>query len=141
MLKKNKIVTPFPEPQPAEDALHSFAFEKPSAMHVVGGYGLKTIAKTKTHFNVDVSVEMPDSIFQEKDYSNYRYHHKRACYLAVLAHAIKSSNKKFEVEYSTLNGDLRRPILLVKPVAGKRVFFLLLGIIDYIDIDIMCVCV
>ncbi|KAG2229799.1 Nrap protein [Thamnidium elegans] len=119
MLKKNKIVTPFPDPQPAEDALHSFAFEKPSAMHVVGGYGLKTIAKTKTHFNVDVSVEMPDSIFQEKDYSNYRYHHKRACYIAVLAHAIKSSDKKFEVEYSTLNGDLRRPILLVKPVADK----------------------
>lgn len=119
MLKKNKIVTPFPDPQPAEDALHSFAFEKPTSMHIVGGYGLKTVAKTKTPFNVDVAVEMPSSIFQEKDYANYRYHHKRACYLAVLANAINSSKKNFDIEYSTLNGDLRRPILLVKPSGGK----------------------
>lgn len=122
MLKKNKIVTPFPDPQPAEDALHSFTFEKPTAMHIVGGYGLKSVAKSKTPFNVDVAVEMPSSIFQEKDYANYRYHHKRACYLAVLASAIKSSKKKFDIEYSTLNGDLRRPILLVKPAGGKEFF-------------------
>jgi U3 small nucleolar RNA-associated protein 22 len=123
MLKKNNIVTPFPDPQPAEDALHAFAFEKPTAMHIVGGYGLKSIAKTKTPFNVDVAVEMPNSIFQEKDYANYRYHHKRACFLAVLANAIKSSKKKFNVEYSTLNGDLRRPILLVHPAGGNIFHF------------------
>jgi U3 small nucleolar RNA-associated protein 22 len=119
MLKKNKIVTPFPEPRPSKEALHSFAFQKPTALHIVGGYGLKTLAKQKTLFNVDVAVEMPSSIFQEKDYANYRYHHKRACYLAVLAHAIQTSKKKkFIVEYSTMNGDLRRPILLVKPAGG-----------------------
>ncbi|KAI7906247.1 Nrap protein [Cokeromyces recurvatus] len=118
MLKKNKIVTPFPDPQPAKDALHPFAFEKPTSMHIVGGYGLKTIAKSKKPFNVDVAVEMPSTIFQEKDYANYRYFHKRACYLAVLASALQSS-KKFDIEYSILNGDFRRPILLVKPIKGK----------------------
>jgi U3 small nucleolar RNA-associated protein 22 len=118
-MQKKKIVTPFPDPQPAADALNTFTFEKPVSLRVVGGYGLKSIAKSKKGFNVDVAVEMPASIFQEKDYSNYRYHHKRACYLAVLAGAIKASKKKLEIEYSTLNGDLRRPILLVKPVNGK----------------------
>ncbi|KAG1171806.1 hypothetical protein G6F70_006734 [Rhizopus microsporus] len=119
MLKKNKIVIPFPDPQPSPDALHSFAFKKPSSIHIVGGYALKTVAKTKTPFTVDVAVEMPSSIFQEKDYSNYRYFHKRACYLGVLAHAIQSSKKKFHIEYSTMNNDSRRPILLVKPGGDK----------------------
>ncbi|KAI8645019.1 Nrap protein [Parasitella parasitica] len=119
MLKSSKIVTPFPDPQPTKEALHSFAFQKPTAMHIVGGYGLKSIARSKSTFNVDVAVQMPSSVFQEKDYANYRYHHKRACYLAVLARAIKSANKKFLVEYSTMNGDARKPILLVKPAGDK----------------------
>ncbi|KAG1467061.1 hypothetical protein G6F55_000072 [Rhizopus delemar] len=119
LLKKNKVAVPFPDPQPSPDALHSFAFEKPSSIHIVGGYALKTVAKTKTPFTVDVAVEMPNSIFQEKDYSNYRYFHKRACYLSVLATALQASKKKFEIEYSTLNGDFRRPILLVKPAGDK----------------------
>ncbi|KAI8985050.1 Nrap protein [Pilobolus umbonatus] len=119
MLEKHQIKVPFPDPQPDHEALHSFEFEKPSSVHIVGGYALKTIVKSKTPFNVDMAIEMPSNIFQEKDYANYRYFHKRACYLSVLAAAIKSSNKRFEVEFSTLNGDLRRPILLVKPAGDK----------------------
>ncbi|CEP14637.1 hypothetical protein [Parasitella parasitica] len=121
MLKKSKIVTPFPDPQPTKEALHTFAFLKPASVHLVGGYGLKSIARAKAGFNVDVAVEMPSAIFQEKDYANYRYHHKRACYLAVLAKAIRSSasGKKFQIEFSTMNGDARRPILLVKPTGDK----------------------
>ncbi|KAI8379826.1 Nrap protein [Choanephora cucurbitarum] len=120
MLKKHKIKVPFPDPQPAQDALNTFKFAKATAMHIVGSYGLKSIAKSKQHFNVDVAVEMPNSLFQEKDYANYRYHHKRACYLAVLAQAIQSaSSKKFELEFSTLNHDARRPILLIKPAGDQ----------------------
>ncbi|RCI04195.1 hypothetical protein CU098_009525 [Rhizopus stolonifer] len=118
MLKKD-IQTPFPDPQPSPEALHTFKFEKLNSVHIVGGYGLKSIAKTKHHFNVDIAVEMPNNVFQEKDYANYRYHHKRACYLAVLAHAIQTSKKKFNLEFSTLHGDLRRPILLVKPAGDQ----------------------
>ncbi|KAG1460713.1 hypothetical protein G6F56_005886 [Rhizopus delemar] len=118
MLKKNKIVVPFPDPQPLPDALHSFAFEKPTATHIVGGYALKTVSKSSTPFTVDIAVEMPSSIFQEKDYANYRYFHKRVCYLSVLAKAIQET-KKFKIEYSTINDDLRRPILLVKPIGDR----------------------
>ncbi|KAI9280731.1 Nrap protein [Sporodiniella umbellata] len=118
MLKKSKIVVPFPSPQPSADALHSFAFEKPTATHIVGGYALKTVSKSSGAFNVDIAVEMPTSIFQEKDYSNYRYFHKRVCYLSVLAKAIQATHK-FQIEFSTMNGDLRRPVLLVKPIANR----------------------
>ncbi|KAI7865088.1 Nrap protein [Spinellus fusiger] len=119
MLKKNKIETPFPHPQPAVDANYKFAFKRPVAMHIVGGYALKAVAKLKDPFNVDVAVEMPESVFQEKDSMNHRYFYKRACYLAVLAHAIKKSNLGLKLEFSTLNGDMRKPVLLVKPTQDK----------------------
>lgn len=49
---------------------------------------------------------------------NHRYFYKRACYLSVLANAIVSSKKNFNVEYSILNGDRLKPILLVKSPEG-----------------------
>lgn len=50
---------------------------------------------------------------------NHRYFYKRACYLSVLANAIVSSKKKYKVEYSILNGDRLKPVLLVKAPEGK----------------------
>ncbi|KAI8973737.1 Nrap protein [Mycotypha africana] len=149
MYKSSNIRTPFPDPQPSKEANHTFTFVPPASIHLVGGYALKTITKsTKSHpFNIDVAVEMPATIFQEKDYSNYRYFHKRACYLACLAQAIiaesnkKTKNaKKFKVEYSTMKGDLRRPILIVKPSGdGSDVDFTkskcVIRILPYIEND------
>ncbi|KAG0170588.1 hypothetical protein DFQ28_001908 [Apophysomyces sp. BC1034] len=119
MQKKAKIVVPFSKPHPPADAQYKFKFQKPAAMHIVGGYALKSITKTKEAFNVDVAVEMPSEIFQEKDHMNNRYFHKRSCYLVVLAKAIKDSKKNFHLEFSTFNGDSRKPILLVKPSGDK----------------------
>ncbi|KAL0083685.1 Nrap protein [Phycomyces blakesleeanus] len=119
MSKKHNIETPFPNPQPAPDANYKFKFEKPAAIHLIGGYALKSVAKLKEPFNVDVAVEMPASVFQEKDHMNNRYFYKRACYLAVLANAIKDSKKGFQVEFSSFNGDMRKPILLVKASGDK----------------------
>ncbi|KAI7853746.1 Nrap protein [Circinella umbellata] len=117
--KKQKIVAPILQSPPPEDALYKFKFEKPSSIQVVGSYALKTITKLKRAFNVDVAVQMPSSIFQEKDYTNNRYFYKRACYLATLAHAIQKSKKNFNIEFSTFNGDAHRPILIVKPTGDK----------------------
>ncbi|CAJ0769232.1 9820_t:CDS:1, partial [Entrophospora sp. SA101] len=60
------------------------------------------------------------SIFQEKDYMNYRYFYKRAYYLSVLASALKKNSLDFNVkmEFDTLDGDRRRPILKLKAVKG-----------------------
>lgn len=60
MMKKNhKIMVPYSHLTPPSDSQYKFKFIKPSAIHIVGSYALKTVIKTKTQFNVDVAVEMP----------------------------------------------------------------------------------
>ena len=51
---------------------------------------------------------------------NYRYFYKRAYYLSVLASALKknSSDFNFKMEFDTLDGDRRRPILKLRAVRG-----------------------
>ncbi|CAO3628946.1 unnamed protein product [Cunninghamella blakesleeana] len=119
MKKKHKIMVPYSHLTPPSDSQYKFKFIKPSAIHIIGSYPLKSIIKTKTQFNVDVAVEMPSSIFQEKDHMNHRYFYKRACYLSVLANAIVLSKKKYKIEYSILNGDRLKPILLLKAPEDK----------------------
>lgn len=59
MKKKHKIMVPYSHLVPPKDSQYKFKFIKPSAVHIVGSYALKTTIKTKTQFNVDVAVEMP----------------------------------------------------------------------------------
>ena len=66
-------------------------------------------------------------MFQEKDYMNYRYFYKRAYFLAVLAASLKENKLGLNVkmEFGTLDGDNRRPILLLKPSGGRYHFIYL----------------
>ncbi|KAF9428924.1 hypothetical protein BGZ94_000488 [Podila epigama] len=121
-MKKKSIVIPFPTPAPASDIQYTFGYSAPSAMHLVGSFPLKTVAKGRDSWSVDVAVEMPEELFQEKDHLNYRYFYKRAYYLTVLAAAIqdkKSSMSNSKIEFSTLNGDQRKPILVISPSGDK----------------------
>ncbi len=120
-MKKKSIVIPFPSPEPASDIQYTFGYSAPSAMHLVGSFPLKTVAKNRHGWSVDVAVEMPEELFQEKDHMNYRYFYKRAYYLSVLAAAIqdkKSGMSSTRTEFSTLNGDQRKPILILHPSGG-----------------------
>jgi len=121
MKSKHNISIPFPQPGPPSDAQYKFAYKKPAAMHLVGSYALKAISRSRQPFNVDVAVEMPSSLFQEKDYMNFRYFYKRAYYLSVLASLIQDKKKglKVNAEFSLLNGDVRRPILILTPSGDK----------------------
>ena len=56
-------------------------------VHVVGSYLLGTC--TRYNKNVDVAVEMPSACFQAKDHLNNKYFAKRACYLSVVAAALR----------------------------------------------------
>ncbi|KAG0330358.1 hypothetical protein BG004_002115 [Podila humilis] len=121
-MKKKSIVIPFPSPAPASDIQYTFGYRPPSAMHLVGSFPLKTVSKSRDGWSVDVAVEMPEELFQEKDHMNYRYFYKRAYYLAVLAAAIqekKSGMSSTKIEFSTLNGDQRKPILVLSPSGDK----------------------
>ncbi|CAG8457739.1 9805_t:CDS:10 [Paraglomus occultum] len=115
-LLKQKIKIPFPNPAPEEkDVKYMFGFEKPTAVHLIGSYPLRTGIRKKEGFSVDVGVVMPRSIFQEKDYMNYRYFYKRAYYLAVLANSLGGKHAKFNVKFKCVNADLRQTILILHP--------------------------
>lgn len=141
--KKNKISIPFPDPAPKSDTAYKFGFEKPSAIHLIGSWPIKCAAKRPNGIDVDMSLVMPSNLFQEKDHLNYRYFHKRAFYLAVIAAAISGSgnpsesgkkkgkgkkkeeeregtaNLGVEVSFQLFDDDPRRPILLLTPIKDK----------------------
>ncbi|XP_067056195.1 nucleolar protein 6-like [Acropora muricata] len=107
----------FPLPTPAAPVKGKFCFRKPTSVKVVGSYLLGTV--TKPDLNVDISVQMPKECFHSKDFLNLRYHHKRALYLAVLASHLKQSSFIENVKFIHMNGEVLRPILLLKPKGLK----------------------
>ncbi|WFD01385.1 U3 snoRNP protein [Malassezia obtusa] len=92
-LSDARIVPPFADPKPREEAAYKFSFEKPSNIHLVGSWPLRTAARRPGELDVDVEVCMPSALFQEKDTFNARYFHKRAFYLAVIASALQKDAK------------------------------------------------
>lgn len=59
-------------------------------------------------------------IFQEKDYIDYRYFHKKACYLAYLAAGIQANNGLgLDLKFGLQNDNHLQPILLIDPNLGR----------------------
>ncbi|KAF8996020.1 Nrap protein [Cyathus striatus] len=118
-LKKKGIAIPYSLPHPTEDTNWKVAFEKPSEIILVGSWANKISVKPKDglKFGVDMAVEMPNSLFQEKDYLNGRFFQKRAFYLATIASFIKSKNSNLNVDilYDSLQGDTRSTKLIIIP--------------------------
>ncbi|KAG6855530.1 hypothetical protein H0H87_001513 [Tephrocybe sp. NHM501043] len=118
-LMKKGVSVPYSVPLPTEETNWKVAFEKPSDIAVVGSWPLKASVKAKDgyRFGVDVAVEMPNELFQEKDYLNGRFFHKRAFYLATIAAAAKSpkSGLKVEIQYDSQSDDPRLTKLVLTP--------------------------
>ncbi|OQD73909.1 hypothetical protein PENDEC_c013G06873 [Penicillium decumbens] len=110
------VVVPWPEPRPAKDTKYTVSYAKPTNVNVVGSFALRTGAKTSDFRPVDLVVTMPSSIFQEKDYVNYRYFHKRAYYVACLVAGIQESmtELEWEVKFGLQDGDSLRPLILLE---------------------------
>ena len=59
-LLKQNIKIPFPNPAPEEkNVKYMFGFEKPTAVHLIGSYPLRTGIRKREGFSVDVGVVMP----------------------------------------------------------------------------------
>ncbi|KAH6602709.1 hypothetical protein BASA61_000874 [Batrachochytrium salamandrivorans] len=115
-LLEEGISVPFGKDPLPLDVKYKFSFEKPSKVAIVGSFLLKTLARNPSGVNVDMSVQMPDTLFQEKDHVNHRYFHKRAYYLAVIAaELLKQGKGEFNVtiEFEAFQNDLRKPILIL----------------------------
>ncbi|KAI0292587.1 Nrap protein [Russula brevipes] len=113
------ISVPYPLPSPAEDANWKVAFEKPANIAIVGSW-INSVAVKRTDdepWVVDVAVEMPSSLFQEKDYMNSRFFHKRAFYLAVIAKCVcdPASGLSVDAFYESKGGDPRLTTLILRP--------------------------
>ena len=131
---------PFPNPRPKTDANFTLAYSKPVNINVVGSYARKTAIQTENQLGIDLAVTMPlvrllcrfffeqllmhnKSIFQDKDYLNYRYFHKRAYYLACLATAIEEAEEcTFVIKYVYQHGNHLQPIITVSPGTGDDDF-------------------
>ncbi|XP_028408170.1 nucleolar protein 6-like isoform X2 [Dendronephthya gigantea] len=90
-----------------------FIFKKPESVNVIGSYQLGTLCKQ--YINIDLAVQLPKSLIHSKDHLNLRYHYKRGIYLAILASFIKKSKLFKSVAFSCHNGELWKPILLLRP--------------------------
>ncbi|KAF7330353.1 Mannose-6-phosphate isomerase [Mycena venus] len=117
-LIKKGVSVPYCLPQPLEDTNWKVAFEKPSDITLVGSWPNKIAVKGKdgSKFGVDLAVEMPSNLFQEKDYLNGRFFHKRAFYLATLAATIQDSKSlNVDVTYESASNDPRLTKLVLEP--------------------------
>ncbi|KAG7034144.1 Nucleolar protein 6 [Cucurbita argyrosperma subsp. argyrosperma] len=90
-----------------------FKFWKPKSIKIGGSYAFHGIAKPDV--NVDLLVGLPKECFHEKDYLNYRYHAKRFLYLCTIKKYLNSSSMFSKVEWSTLQNEARKPVLIVHP--------------------------
>ncbi|KAJ7220018.1 Nrap protein [Mycena pura] len=118
MLIKKGVAVAYCLPRPLEDTNWKVAFEKPSDITVVGSWANKISVKGKDgiKFGVDLAVEMPPSLFQEKDYLNSRFFQKRAFYIASLASEIQSSEAlNVDVTYESAFNDPRLTKLVLEP--------------------------
>ncbi|KAH7369894.1 pre-rRNA processing protein-like protein Utp22 [Rhexocercosporidium sp. MPI-PUGE-AT-0058] len=116
LLKAHKIKIPYPDPSPDKTAAYKLSYEKPANINIIGSYASKTMVKSDGVLSVDMVVVMPVSIFQEKDYLNYRYFYKRAYYLACIAAGLQDSTQEISLSFEYLNGNTLHPILVAKPV-------------------------
>ena len=72
---------------------------------------------------IDLAVTMPASIFQEKDYLNYRYFYKRAYYLACLAAGIEEDKENsFSLSFAYQDENKLQPVIIVNPGQGADDF-------------------
>ncbi|KAJ2415615.1 U3 snoRNP protein [Coemansia sp. RSA 2530] len=114
---------PFPDPSPAVGMPISFGFKAPKVVNIVGSYPLGMGVQRHGGFNVDVVVQMPAELFQERDYLNYRYFYKRAFYVAVLLIGLQQHSaisELFDVEFGSLRSDTRLPIVVLRPKSGVK---------------------
>ncbi|KAJ1922051.1 U3 snoRNP protein [Tieghemiomyces parasiticus] len=111
--KKSRVIVPYP----VTDKSVRVGFQPPTKVNVVGSYAFQGATRTRFGFNVDVVVPMPDELFATESMGSQAYFSQRAFYLSVLAAALqadKDAQRAWEIKFTLLRGDPRRPIITVR---------------------------
>lgn len=117
----HSIIVPYPQPRPSRDTKYSVSFLKPTNVNVVGSFALRTGAKSTGSLTVDLAVTMPRLLFQEKDYTNHRFFHKRAYYIACLAAGVKEAEDlNLDIKFGSQDGDSLRPVIILTPAESPK---------------------
>lgn len=126
----SSIQIPFPDPKPTNPN-YKFQYLKPDSVSLIGSFGLKNGIKLPYNNVVDLNVVMPKSLFDKKDYLNYRCFYKRSFYLAYLSKYLilyldsekiqgsKNSTSFFKFTYEYINNDLLTPTLRIDCVPSS----------------------
>jgi hypothetical protein len=94
----------------------SVSVAHPTRLDMAGSYLLGAAARP--NLNVDVVLQMPEEMFEEKDYAQYRYFDKRATYLAAVAsHLSQYGDLRYaDITVTNFRGDPLKPVVLLHPV-------------------------
>ncbi|ANB12893.1 Utp22p [Sugiyamaella lignohabitans] len=112
LVSSKKLAIPFPDPKPSPDIKYKFKIAHPESINIVGSYSIKTAVTQPEGVSIDLLITMPSSLFQEKDYVNYRYFHKRAFYVAYIASIIRADESlPVNVSYTLQHDDPLKPII------------------------------
>lgn len=123
LLKNSGVAIPFPDPQPLADAKYPLEYSPPSQINIVGRFSFHTETHKGIGTSIDLAVTMPTALFQQKDYTKYRYFYKRAYYVACLAAGI-GKDRAFNVQYNFQDGNSLCPIVSVTPGADADESFI-----------------
>ena len=115
-LKTSRVKVPFPVPRPAQDAKYKLGYARPSSINVIGSYALKTASRAKKTCEIDMIVVMPASLFQEKDYLDYRYFYKRSYYLACIAAGLEEQAfEDVDIRFVNFHGNPMQQVIAMTP--------------------------
>ncbi|PHH59749.1 hypothetical protein CDD81_2617 [Ophiocordyceps australis] len=119
--KTHCVIAPYPDPPPRPDAQYKVSFAKPTQCNVVGSYVSKSMIKAQDSLAIDMVVQMPKSLFQDKDYMDMRYFYRRSYYIAyIAAHVGKHLGNMFKLAFEHLNENPLLPLLLIRPLASNH---------------------
>ena len=127
LCKKLKVKLPLSEQLSKTKCI--FKFHKFADVEIVGSYSLGCAINSK--LRVDLQITVPGDTYTKNDSVNYRYHKKRAAYLAYIAAHLSKYESVEELQYSYINGSETKPVLDLKP-KGK------LGNHVTVSIDLVC---
>uniref|UniRef100_A0A2A4JMG6 Nucleolar protein 6 n=1 Tax=Heliothis virescens TaxID=7102 RepID=A0A2A4JMG6_HELVI len=114
LAKKLKVKLPISEKLSKTKCI--FKFHKFSDVEIVGSYGLGCSINSK--LVVDLQITVPGETYTKNDSVNYRYHKKRAAYLAYIAAHLTKFKSIEDLQYSYINDSETKPALDFKPT-GK----------------------